>query len=162
MLANIANQRGKKTMANRAKNVLHTMFKWAKQPGRKFVTVNPFADLPAPGGAIVKRDRFLSGAEIRQVWSALDEPERFEVSQDAATALRLVLVTAARVPSQQDAAELNHHLAARPLCSTTCTWPPPACGWQRLSYQPPCSSLRWNHRRLPCARRGMRSARYRP
>ena len=42
------------------------------------------------------RDRFLSAAEIRQVWRALDEPERFEVSPDAATALRLILVTAAR------------------------------------------------------------------
>lgn len=58
--------------------------------------MNPFADLPAPGGAIVKRDRFLSTAKIRQVWRALDEPERFEVSQDAATALRLILTTAAR------------------------------------------------------------------
>ena len=72
------------------------MFKWAKQPGRKFVTVNPFADLPAPGGANVTRDRFLTAAEIRQVWRALDEPERFNVSRDAATALRLILVTAAR------------------------------------------------------------------
>jgi hypothetical protein len=63
------------------------MFKWAKEPGRKFVTVNPFADLPAPGGAIVSRDRFLSADEIRQVWRALDEPERFNVSPDAATAL---------------------------------------------------------------------------
>src|SRR5262249_57481833 len=88
---------GKKTMANQTKHILHAMFKWAKQPGRKFVTVNPFADLPAPGGAKVTRDRFLSAAEIRQVWRALDAPERFKVSQDAATALRLVLVTAARL-----------------------------------------------------------------
>jgi hypothetical protein len=42
------------------------------------------------------RDRFLSAVEIRQVWSALDEPERFDVSQDVATALRLILVAAAR------------------------------------------------------------------
>ena len=42
------------------------------------------------------RARFLSTAEIRQVWRALDEPERFKVSRDAATALRLILVTAAR------------------------------------------------------------------
>ena len=59
------------------------------------MTVNPFSDLPAPGGAKVTRDRFLSAVEIRQVWSALDEPERFDVSQDVATALRLILVTAA-------------------------------------------------------------------
>jgi integrase len=72
------------------------MFKWGKQPGRKFVTVNPFADLAAPGGAKVARERFLSTAEIRKVWSALDEPERFKVSRDVAAALRLILVTAAR------------------------------------------------------------------
>src|SRR5262249_61937068 len=32
----------------------------------------------------------------QQVWRALDEPERFKVSRDAAAALRLILVTAAR------------------------------------------------------------------
>jgi integrase len=96
MLHDIADRRGKRSMANQTKHIIHAMFKWAKQPGRKFVTVNPFADLPAPGGAKVTRDRFLSAAEIRQVWRALDEPERFDVSQDAATALRLTLVTAAR------------------------------------------------------------------
>ncbi len=96
MLHDIADQRGKKSMANQTKHIVHAMFKWAKQPGRKFVTVNPFADLAAPGGAKVTRDRFLSAAEIRQIWSALEKPERFDVSQDAATALRLILVTAAR------------------------------------------------------------------
>jgi integrase len=96
MLHDIADRRGKKSMANQTKHIVHAMFKWAKQPGRKFVTVNPFADLPAPGGAIVKRDRFLSTVEIRQVWRALDQPERLKVSQDAATALRLILTTAAR------------------------------------------------------------------
>jgi integrase len=96
MLHDIADRRAKKSMANQTKHIVHAMFKWAKQPGRKFVTVNPFADLPAPGGAIVKRDRFLSTAEIRQVWRALDQPERFKVSQDDATALRLILTTAAR------------------------------------------------------------------
>jgi integrase len=96
MLQDIADDRGKKAAANQTKHILHAMFKWAKQPGRKFTAINPFADLPAPGGLIVPRDRFLSAAEIRQVWSALDEPERFKVSQDAATALRLILVTAAR------------------------------------------------------------------
>jgi integrase len=96
MLHEIADRGGKRSMANQTKHILHAMFKWAKQPGRKFVTVNPFADLPAPGGAKVARDRFLSAAEIRQVWRALDEPERFKVSRDVATALRLILVTAAR------------------------------------------------------------------
>ena len=96
MLHDIAVRRGKKAMANQTKDVLHPMFKWAKQPGRKFVTMNPFADLPAPGGAKVTRDRFLTAAEVLQVWRALDAPERFNVSRDAATALRLIPVTAAR------------------------------------------------------------------
>jgi integrase len=96
MLADIAVRRGRRAAANQTKHALHTMFKWAKQPGRKFVTVNPFADLPAPGGARVQRDRFLSADEIRQVWHALDEPEQFDVSRDAMTGLRLILVTAAR------------------------------------------------------------------
>ena len=55
MLSDIADRRGKKATANQTKHILHAMFKWAKQPGRKFVTVNPFADLPAPGGAIRSR-----------------------------------------------------------------------------------------------------------
>jgi integrase len=96
MLADIANRRDKKTAANQTKHVLQAMFKWAKQPGRKFVSINPFSDLPAPGGPKQARDRFLSGDEIRQVWRALDQPERLGVSRDAATALRLILVTAAR------------------------------------------------------------------
>jgi integrase len=96
MLADIAIRRGKKTMANQVKHVLHAMFKWAKQPGRKYVSVNPFSDLPAPCGKIVSRDRFLSADETRQVWHALDAPERLGVSRDAATALRLILTTAAR------------------------------------------------------------------
>jgi integrase len=96
MLHDIADRRGKRSMANQTKHIAHAMFKWAKQPGRKFVTVNPFADLPAPGGEKVARDRFLTAAEIRQVWRALDEPERFTISREIATALRLILVTAAR------------------------------------------------------------------
>ena len=39
--------RGKKAMANQTKHLLQAMFKWAKQPGRRFVTINPFADARA-------------------------------------------------------------------------------------------------------------------
>jgi integrase len=95
MLQHIA-ERGKKAMANQTKHILHAMFKWAKQPGRKLTAINPFADLPAPGGVTVPRARYLTTAEIKQVWRALDAPERFKVSRDAATVLRLILVTAAR------------------------------------------------------------------
>ncbi|WP_426615336.1 tyrosine-type recombinase/integrase [Bradyrhizobium sp. McL0616] len=96
MLHDIAVDRGKKAAANQTKHILHTLFKWAKQPGRKFTAVNPFADLPAPGGVRPPRARFLHNDEIRLVWNALDAPEQFKVSRDAATALRLILVTAAR------------------------------------------------------------------
>ena len=96
MLHDIADKRGRRAAANQTKHILHAMFKWAKQPGRKFTVINPFADLPAPGGVTVPRARFLSATEIKQLWRALDEPERFKVSPDAATALRLILVTAAR------------------------------------------------------------------
>jgi integrase len=96
MLTDIAVTRGRRAGANQTKHRLHAFFKWAKQPGRKLVTVNPLADLPAPGGPKVERDRFLSADEIRQVWRALDTPERFNVSRDAATALRLIVATAAR------------------------------------------------------------------
>jgi integrase len=72
------------------------MFKWAKQPGRRFVIVNPFADLPAPGGTITPRDRFLNADEIRQLWHALDDPKALGINPQAATALRLILATAAR------------------------------------------------------------------
>jgi hypothetical protein len=84
MLADIAIRRGKKANANQTKHILHGMFKWAKQPGRKFVTVNPFADLPAPGGTITPRDRFLSADEIRQVWHALDDPESLGIKPGGA------------------------------------------------------------------------------
>jgi len=115
MLADIAVTRGKKAMANQAKHILHAMWKWAKQPGRKFVTVNPFADLPAPGGPKVERDRFLSADEIRTVWRGLDDP-RCNVSPDAATALRLILVTAAREPQamQRPRRAVRHQLHGGP------------------------------------------------
>jgi integrase len=96
MLSDIADRRGKKTAANQTKHVLHAMFKWAKQPGRKFVSVNPFAGLKAPGGKIAPRDRVLTADEIRQVWRALDAPDALGITRDAATVLRLILVTAAR------------------------------------------------------------------
>jgi hypothetical protein len=96
ILLDIAVTRGKKRAANNAKDLLHTIFKWAKQPGRKFITSNPFSDLPAPGGRKVERNRFLSAHEIWQIWRALDDPMALGIKPDAATALRLILVTAAR------------------------------------------------------------------
>jgi integrase len=95
MLRDIAIRRGKKTNANQTKHILHAMFEWAMLPGNKFATVNPFARLKPPGGKVAERERFLSADEIRQVWNALDDPTSLGVRRDAATVLRLILVTAA-------------------------------------------------------------------
>jgi integrase len=85
---------GHAPMANRTKEMAHAMFRWAQR--QDLITVNPFYDIGRPGGEDVQRKRFLSTAEIRMVWRALDEPERFRVSRDAAAALRLILATACR------------------------------------------------------------------
>jgi hypothetical protein len=50
MLADIAIRRGKKANANQTKHLLHGMFKWAKQPGRKFVTSTLLPIFPRPAG----------------------------------------------------------------------------------------------------------------
>jgi integrase len=77
--------------ANRTQSVLHTLFRWAKEPGRKFVTANPVADMPRRARETPK-DRVLSDDEIRKLWRALDtEPRR-----TIALALKLILLTAAR------------------------------------------------------------------
>jgi hypothetical protein len=47
-------------------------FKWAKQPGRKYVSVNPLADMARRGGKEKRRDRVLTDAEIRTLWHGLD------------------------------------------------------------------------------------------
>jgi hypothetical protein len=83
MLHDIADRRGKRSMANQTKNIIHAMFKWG-QAARAQVRGGQPVRRSSRVGAKVTRDRFLSAAEIRQVWSALDEPERFDVSQDIA------------------------------------------------------------------------------
>jgi integrase len=96
VLHDIAMKRGKRAQANETKKILNALFKWAKRAPQKLIAVNPFADLPAPGGQTVVRERVLSAAEIVTVWRALDTPEQHGVTPDAATALRLILVTACR------------------------------------------------------------------
>jgi integrase len=80
-------------MANRTKEMLCAMWEWAVD--QALIEVNPFYRMKKPV-ADVRRKRFLSIPEIRTVWRALDEPERFGVSRDAAAALRLILTTACR------------------------------------------------------------------
>jgi len=101
MLSHYANVRGKRKMANRVKELEHKMFRWAKQPGRKYVAVNPFSDLPALAPR-EERERFLQDDEIRELWRALDKPEALglpwdiTIVRDIATAYKLILATAAR------------------------------------------------------------------
>ena len=51
--------------ANRTQSILHKMFKWGMQPGRKCVPSNPLAGLERCGGKEKKRDRVLNDDEIR-------------------------------------------------------------------------------------------------
>jgi integrase len=81
--------------ANRTQSVLHTMFKWAKEPGRKYVQVNPMSDMARRGGKEKRRDRFLSDDEIRTLWSGLDHPD-VPCSRENALALKLILSTMVR------------------------------------------------------------------
>jgi integrase len=80
--------RGAVTLARRVHAHVHRLFRWAV--GRGIIEANPTADLPKPG-AVVKRDRVLSDAEVTTVWNAagkLGWPFRDVIS--------LLLLTAAR------------------------------------------------------------------
>lgn len=81
--------------ANRTQSVLHTLWKWAKQPGRKYVQINPLADMHRRGGKETRRDRVLTDAEIRTLWHGLDHPE-IPCTRPVALALKLVLSTMVR------------------------------------------------------------------
>jgi len=80
--------------ANRTQSVLHTLFRWAKEPGRKYVTVNPVADMARRTRESPKQ-RVLDDGEIRKLWRGLDDP-RLPTERSVALALKLILVTAAR------------------------------------------------------------------
>jgi integrase len=80
--------------ANRTQSVLHKLFAWAKEPGRKFVTVNPCADMKRRGREQSK-DRVLTDDEIRKLWHGLDDKE-LPTSRSIALALKMVLATMAR------------------------------------------------------------------
>lgn len=90
--------------ANRTQSVLHTMFKWAKQPGRKYVTVNPLADMDRRGGKEESRTRVLSDDEIRTLWHGLD---RLECPGRRQTGLALKMILATMVRPGQAASALR-------------------------------------------------------
>jgi integrase len=80
--------------ANRTQSILHTLFRWAREPGRKYVTTNPVADMPRRTKEKPK-ERVLDVAEIRKLWRGLDDP-KLPAERSVALALKLILLTAAR------------------------------------------------------------------
>lgn len=77
------------------KSLLSTMWRWAKRA--KHVRVNIFRDLDVDAARLPRRrNRVLTPNEIRTLWAELDHPEAFGFTADTATALRLILATAAR------------------------------------------------------------------
>jgi integrase len=64
--------RGALTYARRVHAHLHRLFRWSV--GRGIIDNNPVADLPKPG-AVVKRDRVLSDAEVAVAWKAASQIE---------------------------------------------------------------------------------------
>jgi integrase len=80
--------------ANRTQSILHKLFTWAKEPGRKYVTVNPLADMPRRTKEKPK-ERVLADTEIRTLWRGLDD-SKLPAERSVALALKLILVTAAR------------------------------------------------------------------
>lgn len=81
--------------ANRTQSVLHKMFSWAKQPGRKLVQTNPLADLDRRGGKEQSRDRVLTDDEVRTLWWGLDHPD-LPADREVALALKTILTTMVR------------------------------------------------------------------
>ncbi len=77
------------------KSLLGTMWRWAKRA--KHIRVNIFRDLDVDAARLPRRrNRVLTPVEIRTLWAELEQPEAFGFTADCATALRLILTTAAR------------------------------------------------------------------
>ncbi|MGY3036135.1 integrase [Bradyrhizobium sp. USDA 4354] len=80
--------------ANRTQSILHTVFSWAKEPGRKHVPINPVADMRRRYQETA-RERVLNDEEIRTFWWGLDDPE-LPAGRPIALALRFILATMVR------------------------------------------------------------------
>ncbi|WP_407122399.1 tyrosine-type recombinase/integrase [Bradyrhizobium sp. STM 3561] len=80
--------------ANRTQSILHTLFSWAKEPGRKHVSINPVADMRRRYQETA-RERVLNDEEIRTLWWGLDDPE-LPAGRAVALALRFILATMVR------------------------------------------------------------------
>lgn len=86
--------------ANRIQSQLSTFFRWCRQPGRKYVPINPLADCkPFSDKRSVARDHTLTEAELRAVWLALDDPAicaQAKCPRSAALAIKLTIATGLR------------------------------------------------------------------
>jgi integrase len=80
--------------ANRTQSVLHKVFAWAKEPGRKYVKINPVADMPRRAKESSK-ERVLTDDELKTLWHGLDDPD-LPAERPVALALRFILLTMAR------------------------------------------------------------------
>jgi integrase len=80
--------------ANRTQSVLHTLFAWAKEPGRKYVQNNPVAGMRSRYKE-KPRERVLSDAEIKRLWWGLDHPA-LPAGRAVALSLKFVLATMVR------------------------------------------------------------------
>lgn len=70
-------KQGKKTMANRIRARLHSIYEFGV--GRDMVAINPVSSVPKYPEGETKRDRYYSENEIREIWKAFneqDEPTR--------------------------------------------------------------------------------------
>jgi len=97
--------------ANRTQSILHTMFKWARQPGtkgRKLVTHNPISDLEQRGGKEKRRERVLNDVEIKTLWWGL-EREDLPADRHTALGLKFILTTMVR-PYQSAYADVSELL----------------------------------------------------
>jgi integrase len=80
--------RGATTMARRVHAHLHRFFRWSV--GRGILESNPLADAPKPG-AVVKRERVLTDAELAIIWHGTGE-----AGWPFGSIVRLLMLTGAR------------------------------------------------------------------
>ncbi|ARQ95296.1 integrase [Bradyrhizobium phage BDU-MI-1] len=90
--------------ANRTQSQLYTVYSWAKQPGRKYVSANPLDGLKQSAKEL-SRERVLSDDEVRTLWTGLDHPD-CPSERPIRLALKLILVTMVR-PGQSAGGEAS-------------------------------------------------------
>jgi integrase len=90
---------GKPAQANGTRGQLHTMYVWAMDAKRKYVTANPFTKLLDDDKAVERADtedgRVLTADELRTFWFGCDDPDA-PGNRLSRLALKLSLVTLLR------------------------------------------------------------------